>query len=232
MKRLLLAAALSAGCPPNRFAYPIGGEALPSPEDAVYFELRGVDPGTSLPFHDIVVWFMPLADACSEWGVLAGELADLRLQLDDGLDPNTFCASWTESWSARGLDEPFAVTQWRLHAEPRDEDVDPDTAYPFHDELTEPPTGPSFDATIAAYPAPDLAGCAEPFNGGPDWQPTLHEAAAGEIDVARYAADEHVAGSLLAAFDDADEAPVRGAFDTPFCPEAQGWPVAIALSLD
>ena len=72
MPSLLCAAALLSGCPGNVINGDIGGDGFTVVE-SVAFELRGVDQGTSLPFHDITVWMMPVADSCTRFPALVAE---------------------------------------------------------------------------------------------------------------------------------------------------------------
>jgi len=228
MPSLLCAAALLSGCPGNVINGDIGGDGFTVVE-SVAFELRGVDQGTSLPFHDITVWMMPVADSCARFPALVAELAAVRLQLDDGQDPNDFCADWAAVWGDFIGNESFWLTQLRLQAQPRPEETTPQTTYVYLDSDADGNrVEPWFDAAMAFHPTPDLQTCADVF-AGTDWFPSVTEVAGGEVQVKGYTEDEAVKGTF--ALDIADQDPLTGSFDATFCPSAGDWPLELSLSL-
>lgn len=206
----------------------VGGDGFAIVE-SVFFELRGRDQGTSLPFHDITVWMMPIADSCARYPQLVDDLAAVRLQLDDGQDPNDYCDDWAAVWQEFNGNEPFWLVQLRLQAQPRGDDETPLTTYPYLDsDGAVAPDAPWFDASLARHTIPDLQTCADVFAGA-DWFPTVTEVAGGEVEVKRYVEDGSVRGTV--GLDIADQDPVGGTFDAAFCPSAGGWPLELSFSL-
>ncbi len=225
---LLLAAALVSGCAGDVLRGDVGGDPFAVAE-SVFFELRGIDQGTSLPFHDITVWMMPITDSCTRFPQLVDDLAAVRLQLDDGQDPNEHCADWAAVWEEFIGNEAFWLVQLRLQAQPRADEETPLTTYPYLDaDGAVAPSAPWFDAALARHSAPDLQRCADVFAGA-DWFPTVTEVAGGEIEMKRYVQDERVVGSV--GLDIADQDPLVGSFDAGFCPSAGEWPLELSFSL-
>lgn len=218
----------STGCAGNVINGQVDGDGF-SVVESVFFELRGVDQGTSLPFHDITVWMMPIADSCTVFPQLVADLAAVRLQLDDGQDPNDFCVDWAAVWEEFNGNESFWLTQLRLQAQPRGDDETPLTTYAYLDSDGDvAPEAPWFDAALARHADPTLQTCADVFNGT-DWFPSVTEVAGGEVQMRTYAEDEQVRGTF--GLDIADADPLSGSFDATFCPGARDWPLELAFSL-
>jgi len=227
---LALIALSSTGCAANLLRGDVAGESFDIVE-AVHFEFRGTDPGTSLPTHPLTVWLMPVADACSVWPQLLEDMRALRNQLDQGQDPNQFCVDWAERWEAFTGGEGFWIAQLRLQAQPRDEDVTPDTAYPYLDEDgAEAPSQPWFDATFAWHGPQTLDRCAEVF-AGTDYVPSEYLATGGEITVDAYTQDEALGGSIVLEMEQQGDDMLTGAFDSTFCPSSGEWDRTVPLLL-
>ena len=226
---LLLTAVLAgSGCPANVIQGAIGGESVDVVESVV-FELRGIDQGTSLPFHDLTVWMMPISDSCARYGQLVSDLAGVRQQLEDGQDPNEHCADWAAVWADFIDNEPFWINRLALQARPRADDVTPATTYPYVARGGEQaPDGPWFNASLARHGAPDLERCAEVF-AGTDWFPTVSEVTGGEVTVTRYTEDVSLKGTMLLEIE--GEEPLTGGFDAQFCPASVDWPLELSFSL-
>ncbi len=219
-----------SGCVPNLLRGDVAGEPFDVVE-AVHFEFRGTDPGTSLPIHPLTVWMMPVADPCSVWPQLLADMRALRDQLDQGQDPNEFCVDWAERWDAFTGGEGFWIAQLRLQAQPRDEDVTPDTSYPYLDEDGEvAPSAPWFDATFAWHEAQTLERCAEVF-AGTDYVPAEYAATGGEITVNSYTQDAALQGSIVLEMEAQGDDLLTGAFDSTFCPGAGEWERTVPLLL-
>ena len=215
----LFVLALTAGCAPNLLRGDVGGNGFDIVE-AVHFEFRGTDPGTSLPTHPLTVWMMPVEDACSVWPQLLDDLQTLRAQLDQGQDPNEFCVEWADRWGEFLGNEAFWIVQLRLAAQPRGDEVTPATSYPFLDEDGEvAPSDPWFDATMAWHEATTLERCAEVF-AGTDYVATEYAASGGEVTVDQYVEDSSLKGSVVLEMEAQGDDPITGAFDSTFCPAA------------
>ena len=225
---LLATTFLVSGCAGNVLQGDIDGDEFAVVE-SVFFELRGIDQGTSLPFHDLTVWMMPVADSCARFPQLVDDLAAVRAQVDAGQDPNEFCVDWAAVWEEFIGNESFWLVQLKLQAQPRGEDETPLTTYPYLDEDgAEAPSAPWFDAALARHSDPTLQTCADVF-AGTDWFPTVTEVAGGEIQMKRYLEDEAIKGTI--GLDITDRDPLVGSFDATFCPTAGDWPRSLSLSL-
>ena len=226
---LLSLVLLASGCASNLLSGDVDGHPFDVVE-AVHFELRGIDQGTSLPFHDLTVWLMPVADSCAVWPALISDLTVLRSQLVGGQDPNEFCAEWVARWDDFLEGAPFFVSQLRLQAEPRGDDVTPDTTYAWLDSAGPvAPAAPWFDATFAWHEAPDAAACAAVFAGA-DHVPTHFEALGGEVTATSYTVDDAIGGEITVEIESRGD-PVAGRFASTFCPGAGDWPVDAPLRL-
>ena len=228
---LLLALLASApGCVSNLLSGEVDGHPFDIVE-TVHFEFRGIDAATSQPIHPLTLWMMPIADSCSVWPRLVQDMKDLRAQLDDGQDPNEFCAQWADRWEEFSGGEPFWILQLRLAAQPREDDVTPQTSYPYLDEDgAVAPTVPWFDGTAAWHDTPDLARCADVFDGT-DYVPAQFLATGGEVTVDSYVVDESVSGSIVLEMEGEGADPIAGAFESTFCPSSGDWDLTAPLVL-
>jgi hypothetical protein len=218
------------GCAPNTLTGEIDGHSF-DVVDAVHFEFRGTDAGTSLPTHPIILWLMPVPDACSVWPQLQSDMRALVSQLDDGQDPNDFCAEWADRWSAFSGGQPFWMNQIRLAAQPREEGSTPDGSYAYLDEDgAQAPESPWFDASFAWHEAPTLERCAEVF-GGTDYVPAQFVATGGEVAIDRYVEDDAISGTITLEMEGQGDEGVTGSFDSTFCPAADEFDLTIPLAL-
>jgi hypothetical protein len=236
LRSMLLAPVLLAvfvpavGCAPNLLRGEVDGHPLDVVQ-AVHFEFRGTDPGTSQPTHPLTLWMMPVEDPCTEWPRLLSDLTALRAQLDGGQDPNDFCVEWADRWEQFSGGEPFWIMQFRLAAQPREDEQTPQTSYPYLDEDgAVAPTMPWFDATFAWHEAPTLERCAEVF-AGTDYVPTTYLATGGEVTVDSYVVDEAIEGSIVLEMEAQGDDLITGAFDSTFCPTSGEWERTAPLRL-
>ncbi|MCO4769523.1 MAG: hypothetical protein KDA24_05785 [Deltaproteobacteria bacterium] len=230
MPLIVLGSSLLAGCVPNLLSGEVDGNGFDVVE-AVHFEFRGTDPGTSLPIHPLTVWMMPVEDSCTAWPQLAEDMRALRAQLDGGQDPNDFCVEWADRWAEFSGGEPFWISQIRLQAQPRGEEETPATDYPYLDEDGETaPSGPWFDATFAWHDAPTLERCAAIFEGT-DYVPQQFVATAGNIVVKSYTVDEALQGTIVMDVEAQGDDPISGAFESTFCPAAGDFDLTSPLLL-
>ena len=222
---------LATGCDPNLLRGSVDGHEF-DVVSAVHFDFRGVDTGTSLPVHDLILWLMPVEDACSAWPALQADLEALYAQLDEGQDPNAFCVEWADRWQQFNDNEGFWIQQYRIQAQPRPEDqTEPDDSFPWFDEDgEEAPRDPYFDATFAWHEAPTLDRCAAVF-AGTDWTPTEYAATGGDVTLSTYVEDERIQGSIVIDVESQDDAFLSGAFDSTFCPAAGEFPLGASFTL-
>tara|TARA_Y100001968_G_scaffold323609_1_gene361586 strand:+ start:1707 stop:2423 length:717 start_codon:yes stop_codon:yes gene_type:complete len=226
---LVFALALVSGCLPFGLGGSLGGEELAF-EEAVYFELRGTDPGTAVPFHDLQLWLTPLSEPCERLPALLSELAALRQQQQDGLAPADYCNAWETLMSSYLGEEPFWHAQIRMKALPRPEDIGLETSYAFHDEATlDLAAGPNFDADVLYYPAADFDACAEEFSGSSNYQATIYPALAGDVQLKSYAEDSTVETELSLHFAEPQGEPLRGASKASYCIPARDFPLEFGL---
>ncbi len=218
-------------CLPYGLGGTLGGEELAF-EDAVYFELRGTDPGTATPFHDIALWLTPLEDPCERLPVLVDELAALRAAQVDGLAPVDYCNAWEALMFSYLGEEPFWYAQIRMKALPRAEDVQIETLYPFHDEIS--PTladSPNFDADVLLYPAPTFDACAEEFSGTTSYAATEFPALGGEAEVASYSEDSEIETVLNINLESVESEPFQGRSSASYCIPARDFPLQFGLGI-
>lgn len=229
---LALATTLGIGCVPFGLGGEVGSTRLAF-DEAVYFELRGVDEATSLPFHRIELWLMPMTNSCEQFPLLLDELSELRAGIGEGMDPNDYCDQWEQTFeSYLGLDE-FWLAQFRLKALPREDSIAITTTYQFHDEASEElADGPNYDADVGLYGVPDFDACAEEFSGDEvddEYRPELFTAAGGEAVLEEYTEDEELKILLEPTIDDQGRGRLSGRSTPSFCPEADTWPVEFGL---
>ncbi len=217
------------GCVPYGLGGTLGGEELAF-EDAVYFELRGVDSGTATPFHDLGLWLTPLADPCERLPQLVDELASLRAQQQAGLPPVDYCNAWEALMFEYLGEEPFWHAQIRLKALPRAEDVGVETLYPFHDEVsTELADSPNFDGDVLLYPAPTFDACAEEFSGSTNYAPTQFSVLGGEAEIAKYSEDAEITTVLHVNLESLDTDAFEGRSSAKYCIPARDFPLQFGL---
>jgi len=219
------------GCLPFGLGGTLGGEEL-SFEDAVYFELRGTDSGTALPFHDIELWLTPLEDPCERLPILVDELATLRAEQVDGLPPVDYCNAWETLMFSYLGEDPFWYAQVRMKAVPRAEDVGIETMYAFHEETsTELADSPNFDADVLLYPAPTFDACAEEFSGTSSYAATEFPALGGEAELDGYAEDSEIDTVLNINLESIDTAPFQGRSSATYCIPARDFPLRFGLGI-
>jgi hypothetical protein len=228
MRSLLPCLALLAGCAPFGLGGTVAGVDV-SFEDAVFFDLRGVDPGDSVPFHDLDLWLMPVDNACETLPALLDELAALRERVGFGLSSTDYCDQWEGIWDSYGLLREFQVGHVRLSALPRAEGESVATDYTFWDDFqAAQPDGPSWDLDLALYPTPDFAACATEFEGTTTYGPTLHAATGGEARVTRYTEDQTLGTRIDPTVEGGEDA-LRGGSTADFCIGAEDWPLVFGL---
>jgi len=200
-------------------------------EDAVFFELRGTDPGTGTPFHRIELWLTPMEEPCEQLPSLLDELSSLRSQIDsNALPPETYCEAWESVMEQYlGLD-PFWHAQLRMKALPRLEEETPETLYAYHDETSlELADSPNFDADILYYPTPDFDACADEFAGNELYAPTEYPALGGEIEIEGYDQDSVIETVVAMNLGEADSELFEGRSTAKFCIPAEDWPLSFGL---
>ena len=217
---------LSAGCG-NQLTGTIDDVEVGKFADGVYFELRYVDEG--ITNHDLTVW--PMEDSCSTFPALLDGLVDARAAIaEDSLEPQAYCTLWESVWEEHvGLD-PFWMAQYSVRAQPRRADASVEAEYPWHDR-DRVNDFPVFDADVARYPAPGFAACAEEFEGNALYEPTVHAATGGALELTGYVEDESLDGSVEMTLEGAGDEALSGTFQTTFCPAAQEWPLVFGLGL-
>ncbi len=228
---MLVAGTLLAGCLPFGLGGNVDGRDLEF-VDATYFELRGIDPATSIEYHRIELWIMPMEDPCTSYPALLDELADLRTQItDESLSAEDYCAQWEDAFEAATGIEGFWLGQMRLNALPRDESEDIETEYIFIDDASEAiPSGPHFDSTLAWYQPSTFEACAMEFSGNELYAPDVYGADGGKVVVNRYEEDTEVTITLEPAFPSGD-GDLQGQAKAEFCPGADEWPMEFGLGL-
>jgi len=222
----------AAGCLPFGLGGTIDDQDLQF-EDAVYFELRGTDPGTGTPFHRIDLWLTPLEDPCERLPDLLDELSSLRSQIDgNALAPEPYCEAWEAVMEQYLGLEPFWHAQVRMKALPRLEEETPETLYAYHDETSlELADSPNFDADILYYPTPDFDACAEEFSGNELYGPTEYPALGGDAEIKSYNQDSDIDTSLAMNLGEADSDLFAGRSTAQFCIPARDWPLQFGLGL-
>jgi hypothetical protein len=193
---------------------------------ATYFELRGIDPATSIEFHQIDLWLMPMEDPCNTFPPLLTELAELRAQItEDSVLAEDYCDSWEAAFEEQTGLEGFWMAQIRLNALPREDNEFIETDYIFVDDASEAiPGGPHFDASLAWYPPTTFLACAQEFSGS-DLYSSDHIGADGGIArVKRYSEDSEVTIQIEPSFP-SDGGGLRGEAKATFCPAADDWPM-------
>ncbi|MEE2829935.1 MAG: hypothetical protein VX498_12165 [Myxococcota bacterium] len=229
---LLLVIPNLTGCLPFGLGGTVDGRELDF-VSATYFELRGVDPATSIEFHRIELWLTPMEEPCTSYPELLSELASLRLQIDDeSLSSSDYCNAWQDAFeSSTGL-EGFWLAQFRLNALPREEFEDVETEYLYIDDSSQAiPGGPHFDASLAWYPPSTFAECAAEFEGDTLYEPDLYGASGGTVTVTSYTEDEEVTISASPSFPSEGDGGLQGQTQAEFCPAADDWPVEFGLGL-
>ena len=218
-------------CLPYGLGGTLGGAELAF-EDAVYFELRGTDAGTAIPFHDVQLWLTPLEDPCTRLPALLDELAALRSEQQDGLPPVDYCNAWETLMFSYVGDAPFWHAQIRMKALPRPEEVSVDSLYTFHDETAmEFANSPSFDADVLLFPAPTFDACAEEFSGTTSYAATEFPALGGEAEITGYAEDLEVETTLNINLGSADAEPFQGKSTASYCIPARDFPLQFGQGL-
>jgi hypothetical protein len=199
---------------------------------ATYFELRGIDPATSIEFHEIDLWLMPMENSCETFPELLSELADLRSQIDsDSLLAEDYCDAWETAFASRtGLDG-FWMAQMRLNALPRDDNEDIEMDYIFVDDASEAiPSSPHFDGSLAWYPPATFDACAQEFSGSDLFTADHFGADGGIARMNNYAEDTEVTITLEPSFP-SDGGGLAGKSTAEFCPGAAEWPIDFGLGL-
>ena len=199
---------------------------------ATYFELRGVDPATSIEFHQIDLWLMPMEEPCESFPALLDELAELRQAITtDSVAPEDHCDSWESAFAAQtGLDG-FWMAQFRLNALPRDDNQDIETEYIFVDDSSEAiPSGPHFDSSLGWYPPPTFDACAQEFSADSSYSPDIVGGDGGVATVKSYSEDDEITIQVEPSFP-GDGGGLRGQAAATFCPGAADWPVEWGLGL-
>jgi len=228
MKPALLFCALLAGCAPFGLGGEVDGTDV-SMDDVTYVEVRGVDPGNAIEFHDIQLWLMPMDNACVTFPELLAELAALRERVGFGIDSTEYCDQWEAIWDSYGLLRPFQVGHVRMKALPRAEGEGVTTDYAFHDDFQAAQAeGPNFDLDLALYPTPDFAACAQEFEGSTTYAPTLRASTGGDAAVTGYREDESITTRLDPAVEGASD-PLSGRSTADFCIGAVDWPLVFGL---
>lgn len=240
----LLLTSLVTGCLPFGLGGNVDGRDLDF-VSAAYFELRGIDSATSIEFHRVDLWLMPMEDPCTTFPDLLNELADLRRQIDeDGLAPDAYCDQWEAAFEASTGLEGFWLAQVRLDSLPREDNESVETDYIFVDDASEAiPTGPHFDATLAWYPPTTFDACAVEFSADTVYAPDVFGASGGTAAVNKYSEDEEVTVTVRPSFP-SDDGEIAGQTTAEFCsaaadsglahlvdPEMPSWPVEFGLGL-
>ena len=228
---LVLLCFSSAGCLPFGIGGTVDGRELDF-VSATYFELRGIDPATSIEFHQIDLWLMPMEEPCESFPSLLSELQDLRSQIDsDSLLAEDYCDTWESAFEAQTGLEGFWMAQIRLNALPRDENEAIETDYVFVDDASEAiPTRPHFDASLAWYPPATFDACAQEFSGSTVFSADHLGADGGVAKVKRYVEDSEVTIQVEPSFP-SDGGALAGQTKAEFCPGAVDWPIDFGLGL-
>jgi len=223
---------LTSACVPFGIGGTVDGRDLGF-VSATYFELRGINPATSIEFHQIDLWLMPMEDPCNTFPGLLSELVELRSQItDDSLLPEDYCAQWEAAFEEQTGSSGFWMAQVRLNALPRDETEDITSDYLFVDDASEAiPSGPHFDASLAWYPPPTFSECAQEFSGSTMFSADHFGADGGVAKVKRYEEDSEITVQIEPSFP-ADGGGLRGEAKASFCPAADDWPIDFGLGLE